>query len=171
MSSMRLGKGPKRFHTKEGRRLQDAAQPIRNIAAEVRSQSIPPTEGPVSIFLDDERACPTDYTLARSPAAFHALIETVGEGRVAHLALDWHLGCGVPNGEKIAEDLAVKLKSDPCAFPALTIVSLHSSDRGRARSMLEIIESALEARDPELPEVAVILCSAEETSHVKRLLR
>lgn len=171
MSSMRLGKGPKRFRTGEERRRQKGSGQMRSAETATRVQTVPPTEGPVSIFLDDERPCPEGYTLARSPAAFDAIVEAVGGERVAHMALDWHLGCGIEDGIAVATRLADRMTADPKAFPALTIVSLHSSDHGKAREMHDILETGLKARDPELPEVHVVRCSAEETVHVKRLLR
>lgn len=170
MSALKIGRGPKRFRTREERRAIAGGVPSSAVAAEMRRITTPPTEGPVSIFLDDERPCPQGYVLARSPGELAEMIAGVGEDRVAHLALDWYLGVGVVNGEKVAEDIAGRLRSDPRAYPALTVVTLHSSDRSKAIAMLRTIEQAAEGRDPELPELRVMLCDAAETASIKRLV-
>lgn len=170
MSALKIGKGPKRFRTREERRIMAGGVTSSAIAAEMKRIATPPSEGPVSIFLDDERPCPQGYVLARSPGEFDELVSRVGEDRVAHLALDWYLGAGVVNGEKVAEKIASRLRSNPRAYPALTVVSLHSSDRTKAIAMLRTIEEAAEERDPELPELRVLVCDAAETASIKRLI-
>lgn len=170
MSGLKIGKGPKRMRTREERRIMGAGIPSKALAAEMKRIATPPSEGPVSIFLDDERPCPQGYVLARSPGELDDLIARVGEERIAHLALDWYLGAGVVNGEKVAEDIASRLRSDPRAYPALTVVSLHSSDRTKAIAMLRTIEEAAEDRDPDLPELRVLVCDAAETASIKRLI-
>jgi hypothetical protein len=170
MSSLKIGRGPKRMRTREERTAMRAGMTPMQARTAVKTASTPPREGPVSIFLDDERACPEGYTLARSPSAFRELVETVGEARVAHLALDWYLGVGVVNGQAVAEEIAARLRADPGAYPALKVVTLHSSDREKAIAMLRTIETATEGRDPSLPEIDVLVCSADETNHIRRYL-
>lgn len=170
MSSMRIGRGPKRMRSKDERIAMRNGLSPHQAAAAVKAAATPPREGPVSIFLDDERDCPEGYTLARSPGDLRELIETVGEDRVAHLALDWYLGVGVTNGEAVAKEIAERLRSDPMAYPALKVVTLHSSDRERATAMLHTIELATEDRDPSLPEINVLICSANETNHIRKYL-
>lgn len=170
MSSLKIGRGPKRMRTREERTaMRNGMSPMQAKTA-VNAASSPPREGPVSIFLDDERPCPEGYTLARSPGALRELVESVGEARVAHLALDWHLGVGVVNGQAVAEEIATRLRSDPCAYPGLKVVTLHSSDREKAIAMLRTIETAAEGRDPSLPEINVLVCDATETNHIRRYL-
>ena len=118
------------------------------------------------MFLDDERPCPKGWTAVLTPAAFATVVEEHGD-RIECLALDWHLGANLANGEAIAKGLARQVAADPHHLPSLSVVTLHSSDRERAISMLRILETAFgTGRDPSLPEVRCLLCDARETAEI-----
>ena len=102
--------------------------------AEAKQKEIP-DNGPVRLFLDDERQAPEGWTLVRSPNALRVAINDIEPGRIEGLSLDWHLGSGVTNGEKVVEDLLILMKDRPDIFAGLSMVHLHSSDREKAVAM------------------------------------
>lgn len=103
---------------------------------------IPPATGPVRVYLDDERPCPPGWTLARSPAEFWNLIETIDLQRIEAISLDWYLGAGIDNGVIVAQALSERIQSDPAAFSQLEMIGLHSSDHEQAINMARLLEKS-----------------------------
>lgn len=138
---MRIGKGPKRMGGPSKEFLARKA----GMSAEGRPVAgrDPPKEGPVHVFLDDERPCPTGWTLVRDPKAFDDLLASLEDGRIVSISLDWHLGTGIVNGEEVARRLVSTMRSRPALFSNLEVIRLHSSDRGKAIDMMRTIELPL----------------------------
>ncbi len=146
---MRVGKGPKRFGGPSKQFLARKAA----LSAEGRPVAgrKPPKDGPVNVFLDDERPCPDGWTLVRDPHAFEELLDGLDDGRIVRISLDWHLGTGIVNGEEIARRLVSRMRRTPALFSNLEMVRLHSSDRGKAIDMMHTIEQPLREGWTELP--------------------
>lgn len=139
---MRIGNGPKRFGGPSQKFLSKKKgldQQGRPVAGEK-----PPKDGPVRIFLDDERALPKGWTLARGPGEFMKLLDEVAPGRIVAISLDWHLGTGVANGEDVARRLIGRMRDRPELFSNLEIIWLHSSDRQKAIAMMHTVETPLQ---------------------------
>ena len=136
---MKIGKTPKRMGGPSAAFL--ARQAERQAVMEGR----PPSEGGVRIYLDDERALPEGWTLARSPKAFFEMVggDRDVSDRVTHLSLDWYLGTGVTNGEAVATTLADRFRTDPGFLPRLRAIGFHSSDRDKAVAMVRILRDAI----------------------------
>lgn len=146
---MKIGKGPKRF----GGPSEKFLMRKRGLDPNGRPATggVMPKEGPVRIFLDDERALPFGWTLARGPKEFFDLVDGLAPGRLVGLSLDWHLGAEVVNGEEIARTLVRRMKEKPETFSNLEIIRLHSSDRVKAIAMMRTVEEPLREDWPGLP--------------------
>lgn len=131
---MKLGKQPKRF-----------GRPSLAFAERRRDPMADRSDGPIYVYLDDERPCPDGWRLARSAAAFFEIIEGPDADRITHISLDWYLGVGVRDGMAIAQKLADMIEDRPQMLPALKVIACHSSDRDMAIQMARIIEAALPA--------------------------
>lgn len=107
----------------------------------------PYKDGKTRIFLDDERICPPGWTLAKDVAAFKIALDLCPPEMLAAVSLDWYLGAGITSGEKAAEYLSAHLAATPDAFDNLEFVTLHSSDRDKAREMARMIVEVLEAHE------------------------
>jgi hypothetical protein len=167
---VKIGKGPKRMGGPSPKFLaRKAAEAALRGPAAVPGAPVP-TDGPVRVFLDDERACPKGWILARSSAELIRIIGDLGD-RIEALSLDWYLGSGHVNGEFIAEDLIKRAGEDPRFLPLLRIVTAHSSDRSRAYNMVRTIELGFhEARDAELPEVNAMACDDYEVARLVEMV-
>lgn len=132
-----------------------------------RAVAAPKTgNGLLRVFLDDERPCPPGWLAVRSPGEFATVVEEHGD-RIECLALDWYLGPNLANGEAVAKGIARRLASDPRFLPALSVLTLHSSDRERAISMARTLEPAFaDHRAADLPEVQCLVCDAHETASI-----
>ena len=128
----------------------------------------PYKDGRMRIFLDDERGCPPGWTLAENVAEFKQILEACPPVNLAAVSLDWHLGAGITNGEKAAEFLAAHIAAHADAFDNLDFITLHSSDRDKARLMARPIVEALEANDS-TRMVSVTLGLPVDTPRKRRL--
>lgn len=136
---MKIGKTPKRMGG------PSAAFLARKAEQDAILEGRPPSDGGVKVYLDDERALPQGWTLARSPAAFFEMVggDRDVSDRITHISLDWHLGTGVADGETVARRLAECFTTDPGFMPRLRAIGFHSSDRKRAVAMHRMIDDAL----------------------------
>lgn len=148
---MKIGKQPGRFGgpSQEFRRKRDEAERVAREAA----ARVVPADGPIRVYLDDDRPCPKGWTLVRSKDELFALLDgdTSAAARIERLSLDWHLGADQgrtgfvvrPNGEAVATALADRFRADDQFLPTLEIVHFHSSDPDKAIVMLRTIMAAL----------------------------
>lgn len=146
---MKIGKGPKRFGGPSRQFLARKAA----MSAEGRpvAGQKPSKDGPINVFLDDERPCPTGWTLVRDPHAFEELLDAMADGRIVRISLDWHLGTGIVNGEEIVRRLVSRMRRTPALFSNLELVRLHSSDRTKAIDMMHTVEQPLREGWTDLP--------------------
>jgi hypothetical protein len=91
--------------------------------------------GPIRIFLDDERKAPKGWTLVKTIDAFIAAVDAADPTRLEALSLDWHLGRDVPNGNVALDRLIERMRSDSDHFPVLERVHFHSADPDEAVAM------------------------------------
>lgn len=142
---MKIGKAPRRFggpsQAFKDRKAEEARQAARELRLSARTI---PVEGPLSVFMDDERTAPPGWVLVLDGEALQTLLDAEG-GRVAQLSLDWDLGPGVPKGDTVAEALAERFARDPAALPVLEVVHFHSHNRDRAIDMSRTLRKALPA--------------------------
>lgn len=144
-----------RFVSTAGRGIPTARDLIREAKARAATDaaaSIVPTEGPVRIFLDDERPPPEGWVLCRDGEAFDAAMETVEPCRIEAIAFDWHLGGDVENGEAVLERFLARLVPDVRSFSILEIVHFHSSDHDAAMRMMRRSVEVLKEADVPFPD-------------------
>lgn len=99
---------------------------------------------PIGIFLDDERPCPEGWILARTPGEFYNILHMIEHSRLTHLALDWHLGSGQPNGYDIAVELSEPNGHHIRLLDNVKMVYCHSSDYSRAREMIVMLNASMQ---------------------------
>ena len=116
--------------------------------AEIQKADAAPKQGPIGIFLDDERPCPEGWLLARNSSSLFNLLHIIDTSRLTHLALDWHLGSGAPDGLQVLGALLHPEGGHIHLLENLKVVYFHSSDRGRAIEMCRTFSKAF-------PEVAI----------------
>ncbi len=113
-------------------------------------------DGPIRLYLDDERPCPPGFLLARTIKDLASLIDTIDLSRLTTISLDWYLGWeDDQNGHHAVEMLLGKIAQDPRAFATLTSIWLHSSDMTEACKMARTLDQALR-QYPALEDVVVI---------------
>jgi hypothetical protein len=135
---MKLGKQPKRI-----------GRPSDKFLATLRSEILsPPEEGPVRLFIDDDRRCPEGWTAVRTPDDFYALMNP-DRGlldRITHLSFDGSMGTGDDNDAlELVDHLAKGFQNDPDYLPSLKAIGLHSTNRIKAVAMDGMISRALTA--------------------------
>jgi len=96
-------------------------------------------DGKIRIYLDDERPCPTGWTLARNVDELGKLLDFTPPDRIAEISLDWHLGTGVMNGHAAAALVSAALARQPAGYTSLRRIYCHSSDRDEAGTMARTI--------------------------------
>ncbi len=135
----RFGKPSAKFLEKQRQREITKGKILEGI------KKIAPDEGDLLIFLDDERKCPEEMTLARTPSEFHQLMQNLKPNQLKELHLDWYLGSGQVTGTDIAKNLANMINDTPENFMSLEMIRYHSSDWKKAREMMAIVHPALDA--------------------------
>lgn len=146
---MKIGKAPKRFggpSTKFDERSKADAKAKR--AAERQAAKSVAAEGPLSVFLDDDRDCPPGWTLVETTEEMIAVIsDPANTARIERLAFDWHLGDGRPNAEAAATWLAERFEEDSQYVPALEVVFFHSTNKDKALEMMRRIQRGIDRRN------------------------
>jgi hypothetical protein len=122
----------------------------------------PPAQGPINIFLDDEREAPDGFVAARSLPAFERLLDTVDMPRVRTICLDWHLGINAEPGQSghdAVRMLLDRIEADPTRFVGLSSVWLHSTEIPEAVKMARAIEPVMRRYEDEgvLQDVYVVV--------------
>ena len=124
----------KQFRRNQPRQIREAAViPVQN--EDVRNFR--------KIYLDDERPCPPGWVLVKNSTSLFNILDGEHAAKVQLLSLDWYLGVGVYDGEKIATLLAERFRTDPQFLPSLQGIVFHSSDRTAARRMLNTVFDAV----------------------------
>lgn len=121
------------------RKLSDKFLARKAKEAEDRKKTLP-EDGPVRLFLDDERDPPQNYTLVRSPHRFLQIISELENGRITEISLDWYLGPGIMNGEEVVENFLRIMKNSPEKFAKLERVTIHSSNLEASVKMAKALE-------------------------------
>lgn len=102
-----------------------------------------PKDGSLSLWLDDERPAPNNWIAIKTPWDFINILDDKEiSGNITRMSLDWYLGAGVDNGEKVASKISNRIRSNPDFLPSIKEVFNHSSDRDKARSMAIMINDA-----------------------------
>ena len=155
---MKLGKPTKNFR-----------RPSDKFLARTRPEIlVPPLEGPVNIYLDDDRPVPEGWTVARTSDVFFGFLEETKDiaARVEHLSLDGFLGPRDLDGISVITMLVTKFQLNPTFMPKLKIIGLHNINRAVSKQMDHILATRIpEARrntfytiwgTPQLPEQLLI---------------
>lgn len=103
----------------------------------------PYKDGKTRIYLDDDRACPPGWTLAKNVTQFKAALDACPPADLAGVSLDWYLGHDLDKGTVAAEALAAHLIARPTEFEALEIICCHSSELKEAANMARSIAKAI----------------------------
>lgn len=120
---------------------------------------VPPAEGPIRLYLDDERECPEGFVIARDFPAFRDYLDTIDLERLETVSLDWHLGGSNEfSGHDAARLLRERIEAQPERFGALRSIWLHSSITEEAIKMARPLERLLMRDDvPGMPEDVYVI--------------
>lgn len=79
-----------------------------------------PRNEKLSIWLDDEREAPEGWVHVKNPWDLLKIIDDPEAGqKITRISLDWYLGAGIENGEKVAERICDRIRSNPNFLPVL----------------------------------------------------
>jgi hypothetical protein len=114
-----------------------------------------PAEGPVRIFLDDERPAPEGWTLAKYANELFRIVDRIPE-RVEAISFDQNLIPGDAKGREIADLLWEEVASGEIVLPNLKQVGFHTDDHSAADAMQADLRIRMAAQTT-FPQVEIVM--------------